>query len=335
MKKRLLSLTLIGITVISLFTGCGGSESDSYAETNSAVGSNYSMGESKSYNDSYEETASYDSDESSLDYDSAESEADIVKNNMMIAKDVNISIDVEDVDTFDTDIKAKVEQFSGYFESTEITNFNNEWETYRYGYYTMRIPSEKLEDFLTLVDGAGLVTSKTIEAEDVSLEYVDIQAHLTALENERNNLNRLQDMAVSLSEILDIQDRLSSVQAQLDSYERQKLLLQGRVKYSKVKLTARQERNIEHPIRQVFDVQFGKKLLDGLGAAFEVFVDIVVAIPVIIVIIFFIILFIFIMIKVCRKVFKKKDTTANTNVPVYEDSNTDKVKDEHDTTDKE
>ena len=140
--------------------------------------------------------------------------------------------------------------------------------------------------------GAGLVTSKTIEAEDVSLEYVDIQAHLTALENERNNLNRLQDMAVSLSEILDIQDRLSSVQAQLDSYERQRLLLQGRVKYSKVKLTARQERNIEHPIRQIFDVQFGKKLIDGLSAAFEVFVDIVVAIPVIIVITFFIILFI-------------------------------------------
>jgi hypothetical protein len=139
----------------------------------------------------------------------------------------------------------------------------------------------------------------------VSLDYVDITSRITALESEKESLLRLLDYADSVSDIIEIQDQLSDVQYRLDSYNSKKLLLEGRVSYSTVKISAREERNIEHPIAMAFDVNFKEEMVDGIESAVEVFVKIIAAIPVIIILSAFLLLFIWVWRQVWHRIFKR------------------------------
>ena len=292
MKKKKW-LILLGLCSTLMLSGCGSSASYGGARTMDDLGG-VNFAESKAvYNDSYDGVDEYSS-----------SEADIVKSNMMIAKTVYLSADVENLETFDTNVHDTVEKFDGYFEESTINDYDSEWSTQRNSRYRIRIPSKNLDAFLEIMEGTSFLTSKSVNSEDVSLEYVDVEAHIKALEDEKASLERLMDSAETVEDIIDIQDRLSSVQAQLDSYNGQKRLLEGRVSYSTVNLDAYEERNVEHPIRKAFEVNFKERALEGIESAVEVFVGIIAAIPVIIIVTGFAILFIWLLRKIWRKVFK-------------------------------
>ena len=82
-----------------------------------------------------------------------------------------------------------------------------------------------------------------------------------------------------------------------------------------------EERNIEHPIRKAFSVNFKEKMLDGMENSVQLFVSIITSIPVIIVIAAFGILFIWLLKKVWKKVFKKDGRVKYLLMPVEIDDN--------------
>lgn len=302
LKKKLYLLLIVGATMLS---GCSNSTSvdmnasSSYYSTN---GVELRSMESASVYD--EDAANY------------ETEADIVKNTMMIARDASLSVDVKNLENFDSDLHSKVEEYGGYFENASVDSYNSAYSTDRYAYYTIRIPQTKLDDFLGIVDGESTVTSKTVTSEDLSLSYADIKAHISALENEKKNLQRLMDQTESVSEIIEIEDRLSSVQYNLDSINEQKRLLEGRVSYSSVNINAHEERNIEHPIAMAFEINFAEEFISSIEEAVSVLVGIITSIPVIIIVTAFVLLFIWILRKIWRKIFKKDKKIKYMLVPV-------------------
>lgn len=297
MKKKLIPFIVMSVISCSLLAGC---TNDSYVGTTAIndLGTSDYASESMTYSD-------YNYDDYSSSVPSEMSDADIVKSTMMIVRNADINVDVKNLEDFNSNLTAKVSEFGGYFEGSEINNYDNEWDTSRYGYYTVRIPSDKLDAFLNYADEEGSITRKNITSEDVSLEYVDVEAHLNAPEAERDHLKTLLDDAENVSEIIEIEDRLTSVQAQLDSYTSQKRTLENRVSYSTVKITACESRNVEHPIRAAFDVNFKQAMIDGMENAVTTLVDIIASIPVIIIVTSFGILFLWILRKVWRKVFKR------------------------------
>ena len=235
---------------------------------------------------------------------SGRSEAEIVKNTMMVAKTANVNVDVGNIEEFNDNITKKVDELGGYFESSEIQNYDNDYSQYRYANYRIRIPAEKLDTFFEAVEGQSNITNKTITSDDISLDYVDTKAHISALEAEKTNLERLLEGTENVSEIIEIEDRLATVQADLDSYNGQKRLLEGRVDYSTIHLQAREERNIDHPIRKAFEINFAKEMVEGIERSAQTFVAIITGIPVFIVILFFASIFIWIIRKIWKKIFK-------------------------------
>ena len=269
-----------------------------------SIGNDFGSSKSSFITNSPSYESSYDSAESDSSGDM--SNAEIVKNTMMVVRDADLSVDVQNLEEFAESLTSKVNDMDGYFETSEIDNYSSDYQTSRDGYFTIRIPSQKLDDFLNFVDGDTFITSKRITTEDVSLEYVDIEAHISALENERDNLNRLLDEAENVADVIEIENRLSDVQYQLDSYTSQKKVLEGRVSYSTVNIRATEERNVEHPIRKAFEINFAERMVDGIEQAAETFVGIIAAIPVIIIVTAFGFLFLWILHKIWKKIFKRK-----------------------------
>ena len=90
----------------------------------------------------------------------------------------------------------------------------------RYTYYTARIPAENYRSFLTAAGEAGNVTSLNESAQDITAEYVDVEARLKALNDQRDRLNALADKAETTADLLEIESQLSDVQYQLGKLHR-------------------------------------------------------------------------------------------------------------------
>ena len=328
-KKAVILFACLSIMSVSLLTGCNDPAISSY-EVSNDFGSrtesvkmnknadmimDNNMSSSESFSESYSDS-SYEAPSSSGS-SSNDTLANQVKNTMMIIRNADISLDVKNLDEFTDNLNNKVNQYNGYFESTNINNYANEWSTERYGYYTVRIPSDKLDEFLDYAKNEGSITNKQITSEDVSLEYIDVEAHISALQSERDHLNELMEQTANVSEIIEVEDRLSDVQARLDSYVSQKKSLENRVSYSTIHINACENREVEHPFSSAFNINIKERFMDGLVMAATLFINVLASVPVIIILTVFVLLFIWIIRKVWRIIFPKKDNVPKiiNNIP--------------------
>ena len=102
--------------------------------------------------------------------------------------------------------------------------------------YTLRIPVDRLEQFSSDLSALGVVTSSTSSQEDVTLAYVDLEAHIKALNTERDSLLRLLEQAESVEDIITIQQRISNVQYELESCTSQLRTYDNQIDYATVRL---------------------------------------------------------------------------------------------------
>ncbi|HEV3475228.1 MAG TPA: DUF4349 domain-containing protein [Actinomycetota bacterium] len=92
------------------------------------------------------------------------------------------------------------------------------------GSVTLRVPADSFEDALAELRDLGTVQRERISGEDVSQEFVDLEARQRNLEAQEVVLLRLFDEAVSVADTIRIQRELSGVQQQIEEIE-------GRLRY--------------------------------------------------------------------------------------------------------
>ncbi len=127
---------------------------------------------------------------------------------------------------------AKVEEMGGYQESS-TQGGSLEYGTRWYN-ASFRIPSDRYEEFLSSAQGVGNVTWLSQDSQDVTLEYVDLEARISSLETQRQRLDELAAQAETVEDLIYIQGQLSSLEYQLESYGSQMRVLENQVSMSTV-----------------------------------------------------------------------------------------------------
>lgn len=241
MKKRILLFGLIGTV---LFAGCGSSSLDmstvDYATAD--VTSSYSMEEAK-------EAAVDDAEiEGASGEENVEVSAEQTKKKLIVTE--NINVETTEFDTFLDTVNQKVEDLGGYIESSEVSGtieYGNQYADLR-----IRIPEKKLDEFITSVDENGTVVYDSKTTEDVTLQYVDTESHLNAIKVEEETLLSMLEKAESLTDILEIQGRLTELRYQIENYESQLRVYDNQVDYSTVNLTISEVSRETAPVKQGF-----------------------------------------------------------------------------------
>ena len=100
-----------------------------------------------------------------------------------------------------------------------IENLYQYGETVRNISLSMRVPSEKLDDFLLSLEGAGRVTDRSESTTDMTTQYYDNEARLKTLYEKRDRLNELLKQAENVSDLIEIESAIADTQYQIDSYE--------------------------------------------------------------------------------------------------------------------
>jgi hypothetical protein len=110
-------------------------------------------------------------------------------------------------------LNAKVAKHGGYAESASV---NNDSEECADAYFIFRIPSDKLNAFLTDVENSAKVIRKRQTAEDVTLDYHDTESQLTALRLQEERILALLKDANYLSDILNLENELARIRGMIE-----------------------------------------------------------------------------------------------------------------------
>lgn len=102
---------------------------------------------------------------------------------------------------------------------------------------TVRVPSASFEQLLRDASGLGEVRSTTTSGQDVTAQFTDIDAQLTALTGARDQFLLILGEANDVPDILAVQDRITQVQIQIDQLEGQKRLLTDQTTYGTLSVT--------------------------------------------------------------------------------------------------
>jgi len=150
-----------------------------------------------------------------------------------LIKTVSMEAETEHYDELIPALDAKITALGGYVEARQTGSYSR---SRRWTNMTIRIPAESLAAFLSHVDLTAHVLSTSAQTQNVPLQYADTEAKITALKTEQARLLELLAQANNLSEILEIEARLSDVTYELERYESQKRSYDNRIVYATVTL---------------------------------------------------------------------------------------------------
>lgn len=149
---------------------------------------------------------------------------------------VNMEIDTKDIPEKAKALREKVKAMSGYVESEDFQD-DDSYSDFSRMYFTIRIPKDKMDEFLTFVEGEGQIKSRNESLEDVRLQYHDAQAHKNSLEKEQERVLALMDKAENLDQLLILENRLTEIRYQLENYGSQILEYDNRINFATLNLT--------------------------------------------------------------------------------------------------
>ena len=132
------------------------------------------------------------------------------------------------------------------------------------GRFVIRVPQENL--VLTVEALASLPNSKlrsrSVTTQDVTEEYIDVNARLDNLRLQEQRLRQLLAQAATVDEIIKIEAEISKVRTQLDSAAGRLKSLDGRITMAAITVTVNETATLQ------FD-SYGGKLLNALREGFQ------------------------------------------------------------------
>lgn len=166
-----------------------------------------------------------------------------VADDRKLIRTVKLTTETEDMDALLDRISQRIAELDGYVESREVFS-GSAYENYRSrsATLTVRIPAKNLDAFVTHVDGASHIISSSENAEDVTMQYVATESRLKVLKAEEERLLKFLGEAKNVSEMLEIEARLTEVRAELESVTNQLNTYQNLVSYGTVHLNIQEVR---------------------------------------------------------------------------------------------
>ncbi len=159
--------------------------------------------------------------------------ADFKPDRMLIWK-AYLSLEVDDLKEAVGKIAALTEKSGGYIESKSESSEES-------ADLTLRIPVQQFRGAVASFETLGTVKHRSIQGEDVTEQYVDVEARLKNKIALRDRLKQLLEKATAVKDILAIEAELNRVQSDIDSMEGRIKSLKGQVDQATVHVSLKRK----------------------------------------------------------------------------------------------
>lgn len=127
---------------------------------------------------------------------------------------------------------------------------------------TLRIPVDRLDDFLSGAESVGRVTALTEGQEDVSENYYDLEARLQTQQAKMERLQAMMTQAETVSELIELENAIAETQYTLDSYTGSLWHYDSRIEESAVQVSVR-----EIAVSESQEATLGQRITAGLRSS--------------------------------------------------------------------
>ena len=197
-------------------------------------------------------------------YNLKENEAAVneTKLDLKIIKTGDIRFQTNDIQGSFVQIRNATNKYKAYIQSDNSgTDYNSNYRN-----VTIRIPNNYFDAFIDDISkGVKFFDRKEISAQDVTEEFVDIEARLKAKRTLENRYLEILKKANKISEILEIENELAKIREEIEAAEGRLKYLQNRVSMSTVTI----EMYTEKPQGTGTTVSYGSKMWNAITSGFN------------------------------------------------------------------
>ena len=291
MKKKF-TLLLAALLLISLFAACGSNGFSSSAADSAAALAPSDMVSSSQFSAAGAATNSgggwnkSEAFEAEMDYSSGNynnaplpepAEAPSSSNtfqplaagvpeNTKLIYTADINLQTTEFDSATAALTQLVTSMGGYFESSSVNNYSS----YRYGSYTVRVPAQSFDAFCSQVGQLCQMTYISRSAEDVSEYYYDTESRLATQQTKLERLGDLLARADSMEDIITIESAISETELAIERLTGTLRHYDSLVGYSTVYISLDEVYRLDDVEQPA--IGFGAKLLAALKSGCSRFV---------------------------------------------------------------
>lgn len=142
---------------------------------------------------------------------------------------------------------------------------------------TIKIPKDNFDSFLAEIENAEQsISSKNIDIEDVTEEFIDITARLAVKKEAEQTYLRLLSTAKTVRDVLDIQDQIQRIRSEIEGIEGRLRYLEKAVAYSTLNIRMYQfiaKANYLPP-----RVSFFRRAFASLKQGINIFAEVIIAV---------------------------------------------------------
>jgi hypothetical protein len=106
-----------------------------------------------------------------------------------------------------------------------------------YGSITLQVPVDTFPSVLKQAQSFGATSSLTTHATNVTGQYVNLQARISALQTSEQQYLTIMSKATTVGDVLSVQEQIDTIQSQVEQLQGQLQLLTGETSYSTLAVT--------------------------------------------------------------------------------------------------
>jgi Domain of unknown function (DUF4349)/Putative zinc-finger len=167
----------------------------------------------------------------------------LLANGPMIIRTAQLSVITKEFDKARANLEAILKRHRGYVGELKAGGATGSGRTLT---ATLRVPADQLDATLTEVKTLGRVESESQGGQDVTSQYVDLQARLS---NARNTEQRLTDLLRNrtgkLSDVLEVEQELDRVRGEIEQMEAERKNMATQVSFATLNATITEDYKAE------------------------------------------------------------------------------------------
>ena len=147
-----------------------------------------------------------------------------------VISQASISLNVSNVSAALNQVETMAQNLGG-----SVDNMNSSGaQTQEQANVTIRVPANQFLTALNQLQNMGTVENQNINSQDVTQQYIDLQAQLTSAQMEEQSLQAILAKATTVSDEIAIQEQLTQVIAQVENLQGQINYMQNQVAMSTI-----------------------------------------------------------------------------------------------------
>ena len=146
----------------------------------------------------------------------------------LVIYNAHVSLETTDIEGGLGKIRQLAQIYGGYVTSSSRSTYGVQSRAEM----SIRVPKEKFHAAVQEIETYGRVLDEGTTSEDITQQYIDLEARLSNLQEQEERLREILDVAKTVDEILRVESELARVRGEIDSLQGQINYLEGNVEMS-------------------------------------------------------------------------------------------------------